>query len=183
MLGLLLCVAPANAEEATWHRIMTDLGSPETSWIICSSPSHALRKTFDLKFPAEEITNAAVEYEIAENPYDRQQKIKVNGKNANLQYAWSNLAIRVNGQVVLNEPAGPYIYKGVHRVMIPVKILRDGQNIIEFGWDEKSSAQARGYIYFAVDLTEEEKQRLTIPSKTRPAPNPNSLRLRLLVQF
>lgn len=172
-----------SGEEVSWFRIMTDLGSSACGWVICSSPGSTLRKRLSCEQNPSEFRKVAVEYEIAEDPYDPVQKIRVKGENQNKNYPWIHFQIRVNGVLVLDEPAGGYIYKGIHQVEIPLTVLRTGENSFELGWGGACPGLVRGYIYFATDLTLAEKQRRVVPAKKRPPPDSKSIRVRLLLQI
>ena len=180
---LLLSTLPVLGADASWFRIMTDFGSPECGWVICSSAGSTLHKTLNIELNPSEFRKVAVEYEIAEDPYDPVQKIRVKGENQNKNYPWIHFQIRVNGVLVLDEPAGGYIYKGIHQVEIPLTVLRTGENSLELGWGGACSGLVRGYIYFATDLTLAEKQRRAVPAKKRPPPDSKSIRVRLLLQI
>ena len=91
-------------------------------------------------------------------------------------YPWSNLLVRVNGQLILDEPAARHISVGVHHLRFPAAHLLEGENTIAMTWKELPEGNPEklrlGYIYFARDLPQ------------TPAENdePN-LRIRLLLRF
>ena len=157
-------------------RVMTDCDSDLNYWNMTSSWRNPQRKILKIDLPVEEILTAAVEYQLNVGPYDPKNKQRnVSSEN----YPWGNWQVRVNGQLVFDKPAGPYVTKGLHTIEIPVKALKPGENQIEIGWAKDASRV--GYVYFACDLTEDSQK--IKDRKERFAKYPDALRIRLILQL
>lgn len=177
-----LCIFNLNAGEpdySSWVRIMTDEGTDKTAWIV----SGKFKKELDLDVSPAEIKAAAVEYEIAVNPYDRDNKTRIRRKKDIENYNWNNFQVRINGELVFDKPAGKFISKGTHRIIIPVDKLKEGKNSIELGWGANQEGKVRGYIYFAIDQTKAEIERRKISRAKRPPADPAGFHVRLLIKI
>ena len=177
--GLLLLLAGAlwaqDFSGARCGRVMTDTGCFLVNWAMCSYWKSAMRKTLRVQVPVREIVRAAVEYEVMLNPADPEAKRR---NISDPGYPWGNWQIRVNGTLVLDKPAGPYITKGAHCIEIPAGVLKQGPNHIEIGWAKDSTRC--GQVYFSCDAREEEKN---MGWRERLKRNPNGLRIRLLLEL
>ncbi len=161
--ALLLPLTKLHAEEQDqdvgpqWQTIMTDDGE-YGGWVRLSQHYQKLLKVLPLYSDPANIKKAIIEYTISVEPYDPKTKTHPKGE-ANKKFNWANLIIKVNDVIVLDEPANKYISKGVHKVNIPVKCLKEGDNKIEFYWkkltgEDKKNLQY-GYIYFASSKLDE----------------------------
>lgn len=175
LLLAVLVAAGLRADEfpyPAWVRVMSDRGDAGSRWFMVSSPRRSAVKKLTLDFPASEVAEAALEYQIQMAPYDPGLKQHIRTAN----YPWSNLLVRVNGQLILDEPAARHISVGVHHLRFPAEHLQEGENTIAMTWKELPEGNPEklrlGYIYFARDLPQ------------TPAENdePN-LRIRLLLRF
>ncbi|MFA6930985.1 MAG: hypothetical protein WCT05_11720 [Lentisphaeria bacterium] len=155
-----------------WVRVMTDRGDSGSRWYMVSSPRRQAVKTLQLDFPASELAGAALEYYIQTEPYDPKLKQHINAE----VYPWAHFLVKINDQIIIDQPANPYIRKGVHQIPFPPEKLRQGENIISMSWmelPEGNPQQLRyGYIYFSQDLTENKTTK-----------EPENLRIRLLLRF
>ncbi|MCK5803785.1 MAG: hypothetical protein KAI66_13170 [Lentisphaeria bacterium] len=159
LISLLILTASALTIDAgdfgpRWMTLMDDDGRPDTGWVMLSNPKSVLRKIIVLDFAPALLEKAVLEYHIACNPYDPKQRVHVaNAASAGVK--WANFIIRVNGHAILDQPAESHIRKGRHRVVIPVGLLREGENRIDFKWrqlpPENPGGRQYGYIYFSVD--------------------------------
>ena len=157
-------------------RVMTDCGCDLACWNMTSSWKTNQIKRLNLQVPLKEIASAFVEYELLVGPFDPKTKQRnINSKD----YPWGNWQIRVNGRLVLDQPAAPYITKDTHVVEIPVDALKQGENLIEIGWAK--DATRVGYVYFACDLTEASKA--VIDYRERAQKYPEGVRVRLILRL
>lgn len=135
--------------------LMDDDGQADFGWSMLSNPDSILRKTLNLDFSPMFIEKAVLEYQIACEPYDPKLKLHIINQNA-AKIKWANLVVRINGHTILDQPAGPYISKGLHHITVPVKLLKEGENKVDFKWKplspENPENKQYGYIYFAVDI-------------------------------
>lgn len=179
-----VCIMAAEKDYTGWARVMTDSKSINHYWVMISSPWNWQTKVLKVDVPPNDIKAAAVEYEINEEPYDGATKTTIKAQN----YNWHNWQITVNGTVILDQSAGPYIGKGIHRVEFPAKLLKEGENTISMGWKmvpkEERATKKWGYVYLAGDLTDANKEVSGSPkSLARAKKYPESIRIRLLLKF
>lgn len=172
---LLLAAAGLRGEDfpyPEWTRVMSDRGDAASRWFMVSSPSRAAVKKLTLDFRVSEVAEAVLEYQIQTAPYDVVLKQHIRTAN----YPWANFLVRVNGQLVLDEPAAKHIGMGVHHLRFPAAYLLEGENTIAMTWKElpadNPEKRQYGYIYFAQDL----------PRSQAENEEPN-LRIRLLLRF
>jgi hypothetical protein len=135
-------------------RLMDDSGFSDSQWLMLSNPKTVLRKNFKINFTPDNIKNAVLEYYITSDPYDPNYKMYISDPNDG-STKWANIIIRVNDTTILDQPAGPYIGKGPHRIPVPHNLLKQGVNRIDFKWKElpedKQNKAQYGYIYFSID--------------------------------
>lgn len=155
-----------------WVRVMSDRGDAGSRWFMVSSPRRAAVKKLTLDFRVSEVADAVLEYQIQTAPYDAVLKQHIRTAN----YPWANILVRVNGQLILDEPAASHISMGVHHLRFPAAYLQEGENTIAMTWKElpadNPEKRQYGYIYFAQDL----------PRSQAENEEPN-LRIRLLLRF
>ncbi len=180
---LVLTGALSNAAKkrdySRWERLQSDLGRGPSAWVMCSGPRNHLVKEFELELEISEIKSAVLEYEIFTDPHDKKLKAYI----SDVRHNWAKLLLQVNGTVAAELAAGPLIVKGTHHIDIPVSLLQKGNNRIALGWKEPETGETMGYIYFAIDLTEAEKERRKLPAKQRGKLDNDVIRLRLLLQL
>ena len=145
-----VAATPDEFNSPQWIRVMDDDGAFAEQWVMISSPAAGVRKILTLDFDPGEARDAAVEYLIVAPPYD--SGIKQHIKDT--EYHWANLVIKVNGEVILDQPAGKHIMPGTHRVKFSPAFLRNGENTIGIFWkpipEELRGRLIHGYIYLAV---------------------------------
>jgi len=137
-----------------WMTLMDDDGRPDKGWSMLSNPRSVLRKIIALDFAPALLEKAVLEYQIACNPYDPTRRVHIANPDSG-GIKWANFVIRVNEHAILDQPAGSHICKGCHRIAIPVGLLKEGENRIDFKWEqlppENPGGCQYGYIYFSVD--------------------------------
>ncbi len=151
---------------------MTDRGDAGSRWYMVSSPQRRVVKKLQLDFPPSELAEAVLEYHIQTEPYDPKLKQHIIAT----KYPWANFLVKINDRIIIDQPANPYIRKGVHQIPFPAEKLRQGENIITMSWkelpDENPGKLRYGYIYFSQDLTANNNVN-----------EPENLRIRLLLRF
>ena len=94
-----------------------------------------------------------MEYVVAANPYDHRFKQSISDPN----YPWPNLLVKVNGEAILDQPAGKHITQGTHRLKFSPSLLRKGKNVVEINWkpipEDLKGQLVYGYIYLGADKT------------------------------
>lgn len=178
----LLAGMAARGEEdfSNWFRVMTDSATPSSFWEMSSTDKSVISKKLVLPIPVNELKQAAFEYEIMVQPFDPKRKCHVTSK----EYRWADLLLKVNGKEAFCGAAGPLILKGTHRIVFPVELLKEGENLFQLSWapikPEEKGKRVFGYIYVACDLTEEIRPLKN--RKDRLAKAPETLRFRLLIR-
>ncbi len=173
-------VARGEEDFSDWFRVMTDSATPTSFWEMSSSDKSVITKKLVLPMPVSELKQAAFEYEISVNPFDPKRKCHVTSKD----YRWADLLLKVNGKEAFRRTAGPLVSKGTHRIVFPVELLKEGENLLQLSWapikPEEKGKRVFGYFYVACDLTDEIKDIKN--RKDRLAKAPEALRFRLLIK-
>ena len=178
---LLVGMAARSEEDfSNWFRVMTDSATPSSFWEMSSSDKSVISKKLVLPMPVNELKQAAFEYEILVQPFDPKRKCHVTSK----EYRWADLLLKVNGKEAFRGTAGPLVLKGTHRIVFPVELLKEGENLFQLSWapnkPEEKGKRVFGYFYVACDLTDEIKDLKN--RKDRLAKAPEALRFRLLIK-
>jgi hypothetical protein len=144
------------ADEAagvTWVTVQDDDGEYESHWGCSMMPSQRICKLIELGISPGEVRAARIQYVVAVSPYHSRTRQHVDGPRDGV--AWANVLVWVNGTVAARRPGIELMSKGTHIVDVPVALLREGANRIEFGWEpvgEDTPANASyGYFYVGID--------------------------------
>ena len=148
----------ANAEEAnphdvTWVVVQDDDGEYESHWGTAITPRQRIRKIIALGISPAQLRAARVAYVVGFAPYHNKTKKHYNAAEDGV--VWANVVVTVNGTVAARRPAVELMSKGEHRLDVPVELLRQGKNRVEFGWETRTESTPEeasfGYFYVGID--------------------------------
>ena len=154
MLGAGLLIPSAHGF-AEWETYKDDDGSMDSRWGMCGAPNEILRKTVVLE-KAAGAQDAIVQYQMAGNPYHYATKTYPNKPKEGV--TWNRVMVRVNGSVVACGSPIEVATIGWHKIRFDPKLLKPGENHIDFTWAEKGTVEGRGVFYLGIDTGTHKKR-------------------------
>lgn len=143
--GLALISPVADSAALAWKVYQFDDGSADSHWGLSASSHEVLGKVFPLDAEPGDIGAAILRYEIAAAPYNYATKRYHNEPEPGVD--WEDVVIKVNGEPVRTGSALELVTKGWHRIEVPPRTLKQGDNLATLSWAGTSS----GAFYLAID--------------------------------
>lgn len=141
------------AHDVTWVVVQDDDGEYESHWGTAIMPQQRIRKIIDLGISPSLLRSARICYVVGFPPYHSKSRKHYDAPEAGV--VWANVIVSLNGTVAARQPAVVLMSKGEHRLDVPVELLRQGENLIELGWEARDGgtpAEASfGYFYIGID--------------------------------
>jgi len=142
-----------NPHDVTWVVVQDDDGDYESHWGTAITPGQRICKLLDLGISPTQLRAARISYVVGFPPYHNKSGKHFNAPEDGV--VWANVIVTLNGAVAARRPAIELMSKGKHLIDVPLELLRQGENRIEFGWEARpkdTPAEASlGYFYIGID--------------------------------
>lgn len=147
LLGFGLLASPAWAY-LDWQVFQDDDGSMDSHWGCSAARYEVLRKTFVLDKPAG-AQDALVQYRMGGNPYHSATRLSYSKPKDGV--AWNDMLILVNDMQAVRGSPIELATEGWHKVKIDPRLLKPGENTIDFTWAVEGIPTGRGVMYLGID--------------------------------
>ncbi len=151
-LGLSCILAWADGE---WKTYQDDDETMDSNWGVFFQ-GVVVRKILILD-KVEGAKDAVIQYQVGSNPYNLAKK-EAYGKPVE-GVVWNDICITVNGKEAVKGSPLELGTEGWHKVRIDPKLLKTGENTVDFSWVNGGSPEGYGYIYIGIDTGDTGKKR------------------------
>ena len=142
-----------DGHDVTWVVVQDDDGEYESHWGTAIIPRQRIRKNLALGIAPTQLRAARISYVVGFVPYHSKSRKHLDVHQDGI--VWANVLVTLNGTVVARRPGVELMSKGKHLLEVPLELLRQGENQVEFGWEARTEATPReasyGYFYIGID--------------------------------